>query len=159
MALWGSRDSFAITGTVSVANGSTTITGNANTVFTTQLAVGETLVINGKRRKITSIASANTLTIDTAWDAANVSAGTITGQDTPVYVPTAEIVANNIIGIDTTEAGVANNRIRGLSTPGWNKYVTYTDMHSRTRHKTETLVVLGDGVSSDAPDDTVAEDS
>ena len=159
MALWGTRDSFAITGTVSVANGSTTVTGNANTVFTTQLNIGDALVINGKRRKVTGIASANTLTIDTAWDAANVSAGTITGQDTPVYVPTAEIVANNIIGIDTTEAGIANNRIRGLSTPGWNKYVTYTDMHSRTRHKTETLVVLGAGVSSDAPDDTVAADS
>ena len=159
MALWGTRDSFAITGTVSVANGSTTVTGNANTVFTTQLNIGDALVINGKRRKVTGIASANTLTIDTAWDAANVSAGTITGQDTPVYVPTAEIVANNIIGIDTTEAGVANNRVRGLSTPGWNKYVTYTDMHGRTRHKTETLVVLGAGVSSDAPDDTVAEDS
>ena len=159
MALWGTRDSFAITGTVSVANGSTTVTGNANTVFTTQLNIGDALVINGKRRKVTGIASANTLTIDTAWDAANVSAGTITGQDTPAYVPTAEIVANNIIGIDTTEAGIANNRIRGLSTPGWNKYVTYTDMHSRTRHKTETLVVLGAGVSSDAPDDTVAEDS
>ena len=159
MALWGTRDSFAITGTVSVANGSTTVTGNANTVFTTQLNIGDALVISGKRRKVTAIASANTLTIDTAWDTANVSAGTITGQDTPVYVPTAEIVANNIVGIDNTEAGIANNRIRGLSTPGWNKYVTYTDMHSRVRHKTEPLIVISGGLSGDAPDDTVAEDS
>ena len=159
MALWGTRDSFAITGTVSVANGSTTVTGNANTVFTTQLNIGDALVISGKRRKVTAIASANTLTIDTAWDTANVSAGTITGQDTPVYVPTAEIVANNIIGIDTTEAGITANKARGINTPGWTKYVTYTDMHSRTRHKAEPLVVLAAGVSSDAPDDTVAEDS
>ena len=54
MALWGTRDSFAITGTVSVANGSTTVTGNANTVFTTQLNIGDALVINGKRRKVTA---------------------------------------------------------------------------------------------------------
>ena len=159
MALWGTRDSFAITGTVSVANTTTTVTGNANTVFNTELNVGDTLVINGKRRKVTAIASANTLTIDTAWNAANVSAGTITGQDTPAYVPTAEIVANNIIGVDTTEAGVAANKARGINTPGWTKYVTYTDMHSVTRHKAEPLVVMGAGVSSDAPDDTVAEDS
>jgi len=159
MALWGTRDSFAITGTVSVSNNTTTVTGNASAVFTTELNIGDTLVINGKRRKVTAIASANTLTIDTAWDAANVSAGTITGQDTPVYVTVAEIVANNIIGVDTTEAGVAANKARGINTPGWTKYVTYTDMHSVTRHKAEPLVVMGAGVSSDAPDDTVAEDS
>ena len=159
MALWGTRDSFAITGTVSVANTTTTVTGNANTVFTTQLNVGDTLVINGKRRRVNAISAANNLTIGTAWDTANVSAGTITGQDTPVYVPTAEIVANNIVGIDNTEAGIANNRIRGLSTPGWNKYVTYTDMHGTTRHKTEPLIVISGGLTSDAPDDTVAEDS
>ena len=159
MALWGTRDSFAITGTVSVANTTTTVTGNANTVFTTQLNVGDTLVINGKRRRVNAISAANNLTIGTAWDTANVSAGTITGQDTPIYVSAAEIVANNIVGIDNTEAGVANNRIRGLSTPGWNKYVTYTDMHGTTRHKTEPLIVISGGLTSDAPDDTVAEDS
>ena len=159
MALWGTRDSFAITGTVSVANTTTTVTGNANTVFTTQLNVGDTLVINGRRRRVNAISAANNLTIGTAWDTANVSAGTITGQDTPIYVSAEEISSNNIVGIDNTEAGIANNRIRGLSTPGWNKYVTYTDMHSRTRHKTEPLIVISGGLTSDAPDDTVAEDS
>ena len=159
MALWGTRDSFAITGTISVANNSTTVTGNASAVFTTEINIGDALVINGKRRKVTEISSANTLTIDTAWDTANVSAQTITGQDTPVYVTTSEIVANNIIGVDTTEAGVAANKARGINTPGWTKYVTYTDMHSVTRYKVEPLVVMGSGVSSDAPDDSVAADS
>ena len=158
MALWGTRDSFAITGTIAAVNTSSTVTGT-NTTFTTVLDVGDGLVINGKRRKVVGITSNTVLTMDTAWDVANVSGITITGQDLPKYVSTSEIVANNIVGVDVTEAGIANNRIRGLSTPGWNKYVTYTDMHSRTRHKTETLVVLGAGVSSDAPDDTVAEDS
>ena len=158
MALWGTRDSFAITGTIAAVNTSSTVTGT-NTTFTTTLDVGDGLVINGKRRKITAITSNTVLTIDTAWDVANVSGVTITGQDLPKSSPTADIVANNIIGIDTTEAGIANNRIRGLSTPGWNNYVTYTDMHSGTRHKTETLVVLSGSMSGDAPDDTVAEDS
>jgi len=158
MALWGNRDSFAITGTIAAVNTSSTVTGT-NTTFTTTLEVGDGIVINGKRRKVTAITSNTVLTIDTAWNVANVSGVTIIGQDTPKYVPTADLVSNNIIGIDTTEAGIANNRIRGLSTPGWNNYVTYTDMHSGTRHKTETLVVLSGSMSGDAPDDTVAEDS
>ena len=158
MATWGLRDSFAIAGTIAAVNTSATITGT-NTTFTTTLDVGDGLVINGKRRKVTGITSNTVLTIDTAWDVANTSNTTITGQDLPKYVSTAEIVANNIVGIDNTEAGIANNRIRGLSTPGWNKYVTYTDMHSITRHKTETLIVISGGLSGDAPDDTVAEDS
>ena len=158
MATWGLRDSFAITGTIAAVNTSTTITGT-NTTFTTALDVGDGLVINGKRRKVVGITSNTVLTIDTAWDVANASGVTITGQDLPKYVTTAEIVANNIVGIDNTEAGIANNRIRGLSTPGWNKYVTYSDMHGTTRHKTEPLIVISGGLSGDAPDDTVAEDS
>ena len=158
MALWGTRDSFAITGTIAAVNTSSTVTGT-NTTFTTTLEVGDGLVINGKRRKVVGITSNTVLTIDTSWDVANTSNTTITGQDLPKYVSTAEIVANNIVGIDTTEAGIANNRIRGLSTPGWNNYVTYTDMHGTTRNKTETLVVLSGSMSGDAPDDTVAEDS
>jgi hypothetical protein len=158
MALWGSRDSFAITGTIAAVNTSTTITGTSTTFLTT-LEVGDGIVINGRRRKVTAITNNTILTIDTAWNTANVSGVTITGQDLPKYVPTSDIVANTIIGIDTTEAGVANNRNRGLNTPGWNNYVTYTDMHGRTRHKTETLAVLSGGMSGDASDDTVAEDS
>ena len=158
MALWGTRDSFAITGTIAAVNTSTTVTGTSTT-FTTALDVGDGLIINGKRRKVTAITSNTVLTIDTAWNVANVSGITITGQDLPKFVPTAEIVANNIVGIDNTEAGIANNRTRGLSTPGWNNYVTYTDMHSRTRHKTEPLIVISGGLTGDAPDDTVAEDS
>ena len=159
MALWGSRDTFAVTGTA-FANSTvnTTILTGTSTVFTTELDVGDTFVLAGTRRKIVGITSNTVLTFEPAWTAANV-AGTVTGQDTPTYVPTSEIVANNIVGIDNTEAGIANNRIRGLSTPGWNKYVTYTDMHSRTRHKTEPLIVISGGLTSDAPDDTVAEDS
>ena len=156
MALWGTRDSFAITGTIAAVNTSSTVTGT-NTTFTTVLDVGDGLVINGKRRKVVGITSNTILTIDTAWNVANVSGITITGQDLPKYVSTTEIVANNIVGVDVTEAGIANNRIRGLSTPGWNKYVTYTDMHSNTRHKSEVLIVTT--LTGDAPDDTVAEDS
>ncbi len=161
MALWGTRDSFSVTGTVDVSNtvNTTTVTGDANTVFTTELQIGDALVIDGKRRKVTAISAANSLTIGTAWDGANQTGATVTGQDTPKYVTAAEIASNNIIGVDDTEATLAANKARGINTPGWTKFVTYTDMHGTTRYKTEPLVVMSSAVTSDAPDDTIAADS
>jgi hypothetical protein len=161
MALWGTRDSFSVTGTVDVSNtvNTTTVTGDANTVFTTELQIGDALVIAGKRRKVTAISAANSLTIGTAWDGANQTGATVTGQDVPKYVTAAEVASNNIIGVDDTEAQLAANKARGINTPGWTKFVTYTDMHGTTRYKTEPLVVMSSAVTSDAPDDSIAADS
>jgi hypothetical protein len=161
MALWGTRDSFSVTGTVDVSNtvNTTTVAGDANTVFTTELQIGDALVIAGKRRKVTAISAANSLTIGTAWDGANQTGATVTGQDVPKYVTAAEVASNNIIGVDDTEATLAANKARGINTPGWTKFVTYTDMHGTTRYKTEPLVVMSSAVTSDAPDDTIAADS
>lgn len=158
MALWGTRDSFSITGTIAVVNTSSTVTGT-NTTFDTQVDIGDALIIAGKRRQVTAIGSATSITIGTAWDSANQTGATITGQDIPKYVTAAEVASNNIIGVDDTEAGIAANKARGINTPGWTKYVTYTDMHGTTRYKTEPLVVMSAAVTSDAPDDTIAADS
>lgn len=158
MPLWGTRDSFSITGTIAVVNTSSTVTGT-NTTFDTQVDIGDALIIAGKRRQVSAIGSATSITIGTAWDSANQTGATITGQDIPKYVTAAEVASNNIIGVDDTEAGVAANKARGINTPGWTKYVTYTDMHGTTRYKTEPLVVMSAAVTSDAPDDTIAADS
>lgn len=160
MALWGTRDSFAVTGTVAVSNliNTTTVTGTS-TAFDTEVNIGDALVINGARRKVTAVNSATSITIGDAWDGANQSGVTITGQDIPKYVPAAEVTANNIIGVDDTEAQLAANKARGITTPGWTKYVTYTDMHGKTRYKTEVLVVMSSATTGDAPDDSVAADS
>lgn len=160
MALWGTRDSYSITGTANVSNSvaTTTVTGT-DTAFTTEVDIGDALVIAGKRRQVTAIASATSLTIGDAWDGANQTGATITGQDVPKYVTAAEVSSNNIIGVDDTEAGVAANKARGINTPGWTKFVTYSDMHGTTRYKTEPLVVMSAAVTSDAPDDTIAADS
>jgi hypothetical protein len=68
--------------------------------------------------------------------------------------------------VDTTEAGVAANRAKGLKTPGWNLYHTYTDANGGTRHKTECLVPMkvssgdaGDLGVSGTGDDAVVADS
>lgn len=158
MALWGTRDSFSITGTVAVVNTSSTVTGT-NTVFTTELEIGDSIFINGRHRKVTGIATNTSLTIDTAWNTANASGVTITGQDSPKYVLDSDVSGNLIFGVDSTEASVANNQARGLHTPGWVRYETYTDANSRVRHKSEVLVAFS-SLSADAnTDDSVLEDS
>jgi hypothetical protein len=160
MALWGTRDSYAITGTANVSNSvATTTVSGTGTAFTTEVDIGDALVIAGKRRKVTAIESATSITIGDAWDGANQTGATITGQDIPKYVTVAEVSSNNIIGVDDTEAGLAANKARGITTPGWTKYVTYTDMHGTTRYKTEPLVVMSSAVTGDAPDDSIAADS
>jgi hypothetical protein len=49
---------------------------------------------------------------------------------------------DNAVFVDTEEAGVASNRAKGLKTPGWNLYHTYTDGLGNTRHKTEILIPM-----------------
>lgn len=56
------------------------------------------------------------------------------------------------IGINAAEAQDAGSIAKGLVTPGWVTYTTYTDQHGNTRHKSEVLVAAGslasDGVET-----------
>ena len=71
--------------------------------------------------------------------------------------------------IDADEAQQAENRARGLNTPGWTNYRSYTDANGNVRHKSEVLVTVSaasgaTGVGTfqaqtgDASDDTVLVD-
>jgi hypothetical protein len=83
----------------------------------------------------------------------------------PKWLTTAEL--DDTYFVDNTEAGVAANQAKGLSTPGWNKYTTYTDANGKTRHKAEVLVAmsataleagdLGTSGNTDIEDATVAD--
>jgi len=48
----------------------------------------------------------------------------------------------NMYFVDETEAQVDSNKAKGLGTPGWNTYRTYTDSDGNTRHRVETLVPM-----------------
>jgi len=73
---------------------------------------------------------------------------TDTAADRPKYLETdanntnKSHDADNAYFVDTDEAAVASNRAKGLKTPGWNLYHTYTDQNGATRHKAEALVVM-----------------
>ena len=47
------------------------------------------------------------------------------------------------IGVDAAEAATSGAREKGIKTPGWVKYSTYTDAQGNTRHKAEVLVAAG----------------
>jgi len=65
--------------------------------------------------------------------------------------------SETIIFVDETEAGLAANKERGLTAPGWWAYRTYTDASGRTRHKANHLVVLTDAEAN--AQETLADDS
>ena len=57
------------------------------------------------------------------------------------------------------EAQQQVNRDKGIKTPGWVQYHTYTDAQGNTRHKAETLVAFGaKSMTGDAADDSVVQD-
>lgn len=62
-------------------------------------------------------------------------------------------------GVDSAEAQVAANKAKGITTPGWTKYTTYTDAQGHTRHKSEALVAAGTmgGDTGSGDDATVAD--
>ena len=60
---------------------------------------------------------------------------------------------DNVVGIDVTEAKVAANIAKGLNTPGWVDYKTYTDSQGNTRNKVEVLVAMS---SLTLDNDTIA---
>ena len=45
-------------------------------------------------------------------------------------------------GVSVAEATNSTNKAKGLNTPGWVQYRTYTDAQGNTRHKSEVLVAI-----------------
>ena len=66
-----------------------------------------------------------------------------------------------IVFVDETEAGLAANKERGITAPGWWAYRTYTDNAGNTRHKAEHLMILTNpeaNADETLSDDTIAAD-
>ena len=173
MALFGKRDSYSTTGTVTFETGNTTIVGSG-TSFTTEVKVGDAIFDRTAntapgtttRYKVIGIANTTSLTIETGYLAANAAGVTMNVQESPTNLPTTyagQSLANkqDIIGVDVTEARLDANRTRGLHTPGWTNYVAGTGGRSG-RKNVEVLVAMRSmtaAAASDANDDSVAADS
>ncbi|CAB4141232.1 hypothetical protein UFOVP410_71 [uncultured Caudovirales phage] len=148
MSQWGTLDTKAVTGTIAVTQNNRAVTGSG-TAFTTELKSGQTLVIAGVEYQIDAIASNIALTLRVPYAGTTASGLTVTGNEQPAYAPHADLP--NIFGISQAEAAQTQNRAKGINTPGWVKYTTYTDAQSTTRHRAEALVAFGGtGITGDA---------
>jgi len=69
--------------------------------------------------------------------------------------------SETIVFVDETEAGLSENKERGITAPGWWAYRTYTDGAGATRHKAEHLMILTNAdtnANETLSDDTIAAD-
>lgn len=146
MPLWGIQDSKTVTGTITATQASATVAG-VGTTFTTQLKAGQTLLIAGVEYRIAKITSNTALTLEKPYAAVTGSGLTVTANEQPAYVPSADL--DKVFGISVSEAQAAGNISKGINSPGWVKYATHTDAQGQTRHKAETLVAFA-GIAGDA---------
>lgn len=159
MALWGNKDSKAVTGTIAVTHNSTAVVGTG-TAFTTELKSGQSLVIANIEYRIDSIADDTHLALSVVYAGVTATGVSVLANEQPAYLSSDSLA--QVYGVDSGsgtnyEAQQSANRARGLKTPGWVKYFSYQDSEGNTRHKVETLVAMNT-VYGDAADDAVLTD-
>lgn len=94
-----------------------------------------------------------------------VGVGTHTLQRTGLANP-LDSERRGLVFVSREESQIAANRAKGLVSPGWWLYQTYTDADTNTRHKAELLIALdvlnavsGDAGVTGAGDDSIVVDA
>ena len=180
MSLWGNKDSKTATGTIAITTGGA-VTGTG-TAFTTEAKIGNTITAGGRDYQIVAIASNTAATVISGTNNGNGSVTAVTAGSSYALSEKPAFVAHEsaqsagrtgdstkVFGVNLTEAGVTANKNKGLTTPGWVRYTTYTDAQGNTRNKSEVLVAGGAETggtgdwsaasSGDAADDATLADS
>lgn len=158
MALWGNKDSFAITGTIGVPNLSTTVTG-ASTTFTTELKAGQAITIASVKYKIAKITDTTHLELVIPYAGTTIASGTtITGQDSPKWINQQDLAYTFFV--DETEAKLVANHNKGINGAGWWDIREYKDSEGASRAKCLLLVAMttAAATSGDAADDAIVAD-
>ena len=162
MALWGNKDTAAITGTIGVPNGSATVTGSG-TAFTTELKAGRFIVIAGVKYKILSITSNTVLTLTSNYEGTTIASGeTITQHTAPAFLSLAD--ARKAVFVSQEEAALATNKAKGITGAGWWLFNEFLDSSGKSRSKAEHLVALTvlnatSGDSAATGEDLIASDA
>jgi hypothetical protein len=132
------------------------------------------MTVTGTESQIIAIASNTACTVVAGTNNGNglvtaKSAQSYALSEKPVFVAhesaDSSWVSGNsskVFGVNVTEAAVAANIAKGLNTPGWVRYNTYTDSAGATRNKSEVLVAAGSftvAVAGDAADDATVADA
>lgn len=156
--LWGTRDTFAITGTIDVTQNSADVLGTG-TSFTTQLQEGKTIVIASVKYKILKITDNTHLTLVVVYAGTTATGLTITGTDIPKYIHQQDL--QYVYFVSREEAQLDSNKAKGLNESGWWFWKTYIDSEGNTRYKAEHLVAMDivNATSGDSADDLIVADT
>ena len=163
MSVVGKIDAAAFSNTIGVVNGDATVTKNAGDT----VVVGDVLEISSVAYIVKVVTSTTSIELHKAYagSTATVAAASVVRRTPPKSV--AEFVIKggdsntyDLVFVDTTEDGIASNKSRGISGPGWWLYRTYQTYNGTAKHKAECLVPMkvAVGTSGDDADDTLAAD-
>ena len=163
MSVVGKIDAAAFSNTIGVVNGDATVTKNAGDT----VVVGDVLEISSVAYIVKVVTSTTSIELHKAYagSTATVAAASVVRRTPPKSV--AEYVIKggdsnsyDLVFVDTTEDGIASNKTRGISGPGWWLYRTYQTYNGTAKHKAECLVPMkvAVGTSGDDADDTLAAD-
>tara|TARA_S200002703_G_scaffold160023_1_gene176144 strand:- start:3097 stop:3930 length:834 start_codon:yes stop_codon:yes gene_type:complete len=166
MSIYGKIDADAFANTIAVTNDDATVTKNAADT----VEVGDVLDILGVAYIVRTVTSTTSIELHTPYAGstnAAVAAASVLRRTPPKAV--AEFVIKGgdsrsrelVFVDDDTEAGLAENKSRGITGPGWWLYETYTTYNGDTRHKAECLAVVHAtaAAAGDDTDDTIAADA
>jgi hypothetical protein len=182
MSQWGKLDRVNLPGTATVAQ------NFANVVFsqsqTANVAIGYALVVANVEYVIANIVSATQVTLDVNYEAtSSASQDGLAIQQQPKGLRTYgwggqgaanllnganTVNARNVYGIDAREANVASNKAKGIKSPGWVHYQTWTNTQGTVRNRAEILVAMSKNfnefnldanIGADANEDAVISDN
>ena len=162
MAIFGKLDASTFSNNVGVTNGDATVTKNAADT----IDQGDIIELGGVAYFVEQVTSTTAIELHTTYagstDAALAGAVRRTAPKAVAeYVLRGgDTAVGELLFVDATEAGLAENKSRGLSGPGWWNYRSYTDHAGSTRHKAECIAFVHAtaAAAGDDADDTIVAD-
>jgi hypothetical protein len=150
MAVFGKLDARALANNVAVVNGSATITlasgSFLDTATNNYVNEGDILVLSGVSYIVYKVTGATTLDLHTTYagSTATITAANALRRTAPKAVANYVVKGGDsnpgtLYFVDNTEAGLNENRVRGIDGPGWWVYKTFVDNDGNTRHKAEKI--------------------
>ena len=163
MAVFGTIDAATFANNVGVTNGDATVSKNAADA----IGQGDVIVLDNVNYIVRSVTSTTSIELHTTYAGATEAALAGAVRRTPpkdvaeYVIKGGDSNVGEILFVDSTEVGLAENKQRGLKGPGWWNYKTYTDASGATRHKAVHLayVYIAAGTSGDYSDDTKVADA
>ena len=163
MSLIRTTDAATFSNNVGVTNGDATVTKNAADT----IVQGDVIVLDNVNYIVRSVSSTTSIELHKVYAGATEAALAGAVRRTPPFDVAKYVIkggdsnVGELLFVDATEVGLAENKQRGLKGPGWWNYKSYTDHSGATRHKAVHLayVYVAAGTSGDYTDDTNVADA